>query len=81
MIRRKVIQSGNSLSLNMTEVLKKIDAKKGDTMVIEVNENNEIVIKKQAEYELPKNVSNDFFKVLERNLNDYDKTIKGLIDR
>ena len=80
-MERKVIKMGNSLGVNMTEALKRIGAKKGDALAIEI-ENGEIKIKKQqTKVDLPAGISEDFFDILESTIQDYDQTLKGLKDR
>ncbi|SFA56854.1 hypothetical protein SAMN05216169_10581, partial [Anoxybacillus pushchinoensis] len=36
---------------------------------------------KSKKVDLPKGISQDFFEVLNETLEEYDETIKGLIDR
>ncbi len=53
MQERKVIKIGTSLGVSITEQLKLIGAEYGDMLSVEVNEDSEIVIKKQNKIALP----------------------------
>lgn len=80
-MERKVIKMGNSLGISMTDALKEIGAKKGDSVSIEVKKGQICITKQQPKIDLPQGVSEDFFKVLENTVEYYDKTLKGLKDR
>ncbi|WP_041638478.1 AbrB/MazE/SpoVT family DNA-binding domain-containing protein [Anoxybacillus flavithermus] len=78
---RKVLKIGNSLGVTFPiEFLHKLDIHQGDEIQMEL-ENNQIVIKKSNKVNLPKGISKDFFDVLNETLEEYDETIKGLVDR
>jgi len=78
---RKVLKIGNSLGVTFPmEFLQKLDIHQGDEIQMEL-ENNQIVIKKSNKVNLPKGISKDFFDVLNETIEEYDETIKGLIDR
>ncbi|MBA2878585.1 antitoxin component of MazEF toxin-antitoxin module [Anoxybacillus kamchatkensis] len=62
------------------EFLQKLDIHQGDEVQMEFKD-NQIVIKKSNKVNLPKGISKDFFDVLNETLEEYDETIKGLVDR
>ncbi|WP_181520413.1 AbrB/MazE/SpoVT family DNA-binding domain-containing protein [Anoxybacillus ayderensis] len=78
---RKVLKIGNSLGVTFpVEFLQKLDIHQGDEVQMEFKD-NQIVIKKSNKVNLPKGISKDFFDVLNETLEEYDETIKGLVDR
>lgn len=78
---RKVLKVGNSLGVTFPmEFLNKLGIHQGDEIQMELEE-DKIVIKKSKKVDLPKGISRDFFEVLNETLEEYDETIKGLIDR
>ena len=78
---RKVLKVGNSLGVTFpTEFLNKLGIHQGDEIQMELEE-DKIVIKKSKKVDLPKGISQDFFEVLNETLEEYDETLKGLIDR
>jgi len=78
---RKVLKIGNSLGVTFPmEFLQKLDIHQGDEIQMEL-ENNQIVIKKSNKVNLPNGISQDFFDVLNETLEEYDETIKRLVDR
>lgn len=78
---RKVLKIGNSLGVTFPSgFLQKLDIHQGDEVQMEL-EDNQIVIKKSNKVNLPKGVSKDFFDVLNETLEEYNETIKGLVDR
>lgn len=78
---RKVLKVGNSLGVTFPmEFLNKLGIHQGDEIQMELEE-DKIVIKKSKTVDLPKGISQDFFEVLNETLEEYDETIKGLIDR
>jgi putative addiction module antidote len=80
-MERKVTKIGNSLGVTFpTELLKRLGVKQGDGVFIE-EQDGAIVIRKSQKVQLPKGVSTDFFDVLDKNMKQYDETIKGLVDR
>ncbi|TPG74357.1 AbrB family transcriptional regulator [Brevibacillus laterosporus] len=81
MIERKVTRIGNSVGVSMTDLLKKIGAEIGDTVSLEVNDKNEIVIKKSNKVELPEDIDPQFFEAIQYTIDNYDETLKGLKDR
>lgn len=81
-MERKVTKFGNSLGITMTDALKQIGLEQGDTVQIDVNQDQgEIVIKKANKVALPEGISNDFFDQLSEVMSEYDQTLKGLKDR
>ncbi|WP_261303650.1 AbrB/MazE/SpoVT family DNA-binding domain-containing protein [Paenibacillus andongensis] len=81
-MERKVSKFGNSLGITMTDSLKKIALEVGDTVNIDVRENDgEIVIKKVKKVALPTGRSPDFLDTLSQVMEEYDETLKGLKDR
>ncbi|WP_040951745.1 AbrB family transcriptional regulator [Gorillibacterium massiliense] len=81
-MERKVVKFGNSLGITMTEALRQIGADIGDTVQIDVNENNgEIIIRKANKVSLPSGISAEFVEALSQVMNQYDVTLKGLKDR
>ncbi|MGM1046465.1 MAG: AbrB/MazE/SpoVT family DNA-binding domain-containing protein [Bacillota bacterium] len=81
-MERKVTKFGNSLGITMTDALKQIGLKSGDTVQIDVDQSNgEIVIKKANKVPLPDGISPDFFDNLSEIISKYDQTLKGLKDR
>lgn len=78
---RKVVKIGNSLGVSMTDLLAKIGAGLGDTLVLEVNEKNEIVIRKSNAVQLPEGVNPRLLEAIQHTIQKYDRTIKGLVDR
>lgn len=80
-VERKVLKVGNSLGVTFPmEFLNKLGIHQGDEIQMELEE-DKIVIKKSKKVDLPKGISQDFFEVLNETLEEYDETIKGLIDR
>lgn len=79
--QRKVRKMGNSLSVNMTELLKRIGADQGDLLDLEIVEDEEIRIKKHKDIQLPEGISEDFFDVLRETVAEYDHTLRKLKDR
>jgi antitoxin MazE len=80
-MERKVTKIGNSLGVTFpTELLKRLGLSQGDDVFIE-EQGDAIVIRKSQKVQLPKGVSNDFFDILDKNMKQYDETIKGLVDR
>ncbi len=78
---RKVLKVGNSLGVTFPmEFLNKLGIHQGDEIQMELEE-DKIVIKKSKKVDLPKGISQDFFEALNETLEEYDETIKGLIDR
>ncbi len=66
----------------MTEALKQIGLELGDTVHIDVKENDgEIVIRKANKVALPTGISNEFLETLSQVMGQYDETLKGLKDR
>ncbi|GAA4864825.1 hypothetical protein GCM10023310_50350 [Paenibacillus vulneris] len=81
-MERKVSKFGNSLGLTMTDALKQLGLDAGDSVRIEVHENDgEIVIKKINKVNLPTGISTDFLDTLSKVMEEYDETLKGLKDR
>ncbi|WP_339172616.1 AbrB/MazE/SpoVT family DNA-binding domain-containing protein [Anoxybacillus sp. FSL W8-1294] len=78
---RKVLKVGNSLGVTFPmEFLNKLGIHQGDEIQMELEE-DKIVIRKSKKVDLLKGISQDFFEVLNETLEEYDETIKGLIDR
>ncbi|MNY73425.1 hypothetical protein D3C86_2122150 [compost metagenome] len=66
----------------MTEALKQIGLELGDTVIVDVrNDNSEIIIKKANKVTLPAGIGSDFMDTLSQVMEQYDETIKGLKDR
>lgn len=81
-MERKVTKFGNSLGITMTEALKQIGLELGDTVHIDVKENDgEIIIRKANKVSLPAGISPDFIDTLTQVMKQYDETLKGLKDR
>lgn len=81
-MERKVTKFGNSLGITMTEALKQIGLEMGDTVLVEVRQDNgEIIIKKANKVTLPPGISPDFMDTLSQVMEQYDETIRGLKDR
>ncbi|MFC5700730.1 AbrB family transcriptional regulator [Cohnella faecalis] len=81
-MERKVTKFGNSLGITMTEALKKIGLELGDTVIVDVrDDNSEIIIKKANKVTLPAGIGTDFMDTLSQVMEQYDETIKGLKDR
>jgi antitoxin MazE len=81
-MERKVTKFGNSLGITMTEALKQIGLKPGDTVHIDVKETNgEIIIRKANKVALPAGLSTEFLETLSQVMEQYDETLKGLKDR
>ncbi len=81
-MERKVSKFGNSLGITMTDALKQIGLEVGDTVKIDVRENDgEIIIKKVNKVALPTGISPDFLDTLSQVMEEYDETLKGLKDR
>lgn len=77
---RKVTKIGNSLGVTMTEALKQIGANQGDSVLVEVKE-DEIVIRKNQQMQLPPGIDPKFLQALQRTKERYNETLKGLRDR
>jgi len=81
-MERRVTKFGNSLGITMTEALKQIGLEVGDTVSIDVKEDNgEIIIRKARKVQLPSGISPDFLDALSQVMDDYDDTLKNLKDR
>jgi len=81
-MERKVTKFGNSLGITMTEALKQIGLEVGDTVSIDVKEENgEIIIRRARKVQLPAGISSDFLDTLSQVMEDYDDTLKNLKDR
>ncbi|MOA58602.1 hypothetical protein D3C78_1830230 [compost metagenome] len=81
-MERKVTKFGNSLGITMTEALKQIGLELGDTVHIDVKETDgEIIIRKANKIELPADIGPDFLETLSQVMEQYDETLKGLMDR
>lgn len=81
-MERKVSKFGNSLGITMTDALKQIGLGIGDTVQIDVREEDEeIIIKKVNKVSLPTGISSDFLETLSQVIDEYDETLKGLKDR
>jgi len=81
-MERKVTKFGNSLGITMTEALKQIGLEVGDTVSIDVKEENgEIIIRRARKVQLPVGISSDFLDTLSQVMEDYDDTLKNLKDR
>jgi len=81
-MERKVAKFGNSLGITMTEALKQIGLEVGDTVTVDVREENgEIVIRKANKVTLPEGISADFVDTLSQVIHQYDQTLKNLKDR
>lgn len=81
-MERKVAKFGNSLGITMTEALKQIGVELGDTVTVDVRDDNgEIVIRKANKVTLPAGIGADFMDTLSQVMEQYDETIKGLKDR
>jgi len=79
-MERKVTKIGNSLGVTMTEALKRLGINCGDTVNVDVRD-DEIVIKKSQYVTLPEGISSDFLDTLHSVMDEYDETLKGLKDR
>ncbi|MCM3760237.1 AbrB/MazE/SpoVT family DNA-binding domain-containing protein [Halalkalibacter oceani] len=80
-LERKITKIGNSLGVTFpAELLKRLGVAHGDDVFIE-EQDGAIVIRKSKKVQLPKGVSDDFFDILDKNMKQYDETIKGLVDR
>lgn len=79
-MERKVTKIGNSLGVTMTEALKQLGINNGDTVKIDIRD-DEIVIKKSQYVALPEGISSDFLDTLNEVIHEYDETLKGLKDR
>jgi antitoxin MazE len=81
-MERKVSKFGNSLGITMTDALKQLGLEAGDTVRIDVHQNDgEIVIKKVNKVALPTGISSVFLDTLSQVMEEYDETLKGLKDR
>lgn len=81
-MERKVTKFRNRLGIAMTDALKQIGLKLGDTVQIDVHPlSGEIVIKKSNKVNLPAGISEDFMDCLSEVIHEYDQTLKGLKDR
>lgn len=80
-MERKITKIGNSLGVTFpSEILKRIHVNHGDEVTIDLR-GDEIVIRKSRKVQLPSGISPDFFEILDKTMNEYDETIKGLRDR
>ena len=79
-MERKVTKIGNSLGVTMTEALKRLGINCGDTVNVDVRD-DEIVIKKSQYVTLPEGIRSDFLDTLHSVMDEYDETLKGLKDR
>ncbi|MBB3113186.1 antitoxin component of MazEF toxin-antitoxin module [Paenibacillus phyllosphaerae] len=81
-MERRVTKFGKSLGLTMDEALKQLGLEAGDTVTIDVNEENgEIIIRRARKVRLPAGISHDFLDTLSQVMEEYDDTLKGLKDR
>ncbi|KLU60997.1 hypothetical protein CEB3_c25670 [Peptococcaceae bacterium CEB3] len=79
-MERKVTKIGNSLGVTMTDALKQLGLKNGDTVTVDVRD-DEIVIRKSQYVPLPEGIGPDFFDVLNSVMDQYHETLQGLKDR
>ncbi|WP_077588103.1 AbrB/MazE/SpoVT family DNA-binding domain-containing protein [Planococcus lenghuensis] len=79
--KRKSTKTGNSLGVTIPEeLLAQVGFKQGDDVRLEAKDGT-IRLVKNRKTVLPKDVSKDFFDILNETIADYDKTIRGLADR
>lgn len=80
-LNRKITKIGRSYGVTIPlEMLKEYGIEPGDTVKLSGSKTG-IEIHKSRTVELPEGISSDFFDVLQRNADEHEKTIKGLIDR
>lgn len=78
---RKITKIGNSLGVTIpAELLAQAELKQGDDVRLQVID-GAIRPVKNRKVTLPEGISEDFFDVLNETVADYDKTIRGLVDR
>lgn len=81
-IERRITQVGNSLGLTVpTEMLEQLGVKKGDEVIVEMQNGQLLIQKAPTMVELPKGVPADFFEVLEKEMEAHDEALKGLVNR
>jgi antitoxin MazE len=80
-IERKIIKIGNSLGVTIpNDFLEIANISLGDEVVIDYVD-NEIILKKSERIQKPEGLSDDFFKILNKTMKNYKKTIEGLVER
>lgn len=77
-LARKVSKIGNSLGITMTEAIREVGLEKGDSVIVNVR-NNEIIIKRSQF--LPDGIDPEFLEIINIVMDKYDETFKGLKDR
>ena len=81
-VKKRITQIGNSLGLTLpNDLLKALNIKKGDEVLVELV-GNQIVIKKIPKMiPLPEGVPEDFFDILEEEMEAHHEALKGLVNR
>lgn len=80
-IERKITKIGNSYGVTIpVDLMEKAGIEHGDDVQLEY-ENGEIKITKSKKVSLPEGISEDFFATVQETLEEYDSTLKGLVDR
>ena len=81
-MERKVTKIGNSLGITMTEALNQIGLEQGDSVHVDVKEEEgTIIIRRAHKIELPAGIGPDFLDTLSQVMDQYNDTLKGLKDR
>ncbi|WP_164667868.1 AbrB/MazE/SpoVT family DNA-binding domain-containing protein [Virgibacillus doumboii] len=77
-MERKIIKVGNNYGITFPkELLERAGISYGDSVGIEIKDDRIVLYKK----ELPDDISDDFYEVLERNITKHEETIQELMDR
>lgn len=80
-LERKVTKIGKSYGVTLPlDMLKDAGLKPGDTVHVEQID-GDIILRKSRKIELPEGISPDFFDLLEETYQEYEETLKGLVDR
>ncbi|QGG48336.1 AbrB/MazE/SpoVT family DNA-binding domain-containing protein [Heliorestis convoluta] len=80
-MERKLTKIGNSLGVTFPiELLNRLGLQQGDNVSVE-EQGDTIVIRKSEKVQLPKGISSDFFDLLDKNMKEYDETLKKLVER
>ncbi|GAA0382057.1 AbrB/MazE/SpoVT family DNA-binding domain-containing protein [Bacillus horti] len=80
-MERKITKIGRSIGVTFPlDMLKAAGLKPGDIVSIE-QKGEEIILRKSRKIELPEGIDQDFFDLFEETYQEYEETIKGLVDR
>lgn len=81
-MKRKITRIGNSLGVTLPqEVLNHIGVKQGDEISFKLENNGNVTIKKQINYDELEEIDQDFLDGIKDLFERYDHTLRNLSDR